>query len=443
MAASPAGAQTSPICIEGEPSAPNVVWRGSQRPTYRLLAECAAPILWPSPDEIFAPGGPEPYDPPPAGCKPGIQAAGRKGPSTVYFRYTNPAEGRSPNNLVSLADERELGLRYFLFYGQDPDHCGDLEGAHFTLQLFQVNGAWEAQLDSVHGFAHGNAFLGNHLLVGRDGKATKDIRLPVTLLIEQDKHATTPDRNGDGLYTPGYDVNVGTHDAWGLRDNFGSGMVSTAFEASMAKMTRITQRELRLFPNVASQRDALVTNNWARGNDTWPATPRQYELEHTSAIRAAPGEHDPRTDRKRFINLLGLAASFFSFRYDGQERALAFSYPLISEYAPSLRIPWLRWTAGLRFVVSRSTGRFDLLLTPSLGGRLTDWYVAAGRFHREEPERQWRLMPYEYEIGLRVRIKPTWLRDMLPIFGARVGVRTDSWSARGARVVVEVGGGLM
>ena len=40
----------------------------------------------------------------------------------------------------------------------------------------------------------------------------------VTLLVEEGKHAVAPDRNADGVYTPGYDVNKRIKDAWGVRD---------------------------------------------------------------------------------------------------------------------------------------------------------------------------------------------------------------------------------
>ncbi len=47
------------------------------------------------------------------------------------------------------------------------------------------------------------------------------------------------DKNGDGVFTPGYDVNVRINDAWGVRDIIRTGMLfSGGFEGWMAKVRR-------------------------------------------------------------------------------------------------------------------------------------------------------------------------------------------------------------
>ena len=51
---------------------------------------------------------------------------------------------------------------------------------------------------------------------------------PVRVLVEEGKHASILDRNGDGVYTPGYDVNSRVNDAWGLRDVLGSSVLMGA-----------------------------------------------------------------------------------------------------------------------------------------------------------------------------------------------------------------------
>ena len=48
---------------------------------------------------------------------------------------------------------------------------------------------------------------------------------PIRVLVEEGKHASILDRNADGVYTPGYDVNARVNDAWGLRDVLGSSVL--------------------------------------------------------------------------------------------------------------------------------------------------------------------------------------------------------------------------
>ena len=50
------------------------------------------------------------------------------------------------------------------------------------------------------------------------------------------KHASCTDKNGDGVYTPGYDVKVRINDAWGVRDVLGQGVLfSGGFESWFAE----------------------------------------------------------------------------------------------------------------------------------------------------------------------------------------------------------------
>jgi len=81
-------------------------------------------------------------------------------------------------------------------------------------------------------FAHGTDWYSNELIIEDD----LGIRVPIVLFVEEGKHATCPDRNADGIYTPGYDVNVRINDAWGVRDVFGSGwLIDPSFNSAMFK----------------------------------------------------------------------------------------------------------------------------------------------------------------------------------------------------------------
>ena len=57
-------------------------------------------------------------------------------------------------------------------------------------------------------------------------------QFPMHLLVEEGKHALATDKNGDGVFTQGYDVNVRINDAWGTRDIIRTASSSGAREAS-------------------------------------------------------------------------------------------------------------------------------------------------------------------------------------------------------------------
>lgn len=126
-----------------------------------------------------------------------------------------------------------------------------------------LGGCTQVRLRRVKGNAHGVSWYANILNVAAD------TRLPMTLLVEEGKHASCPDRNADGAYTPGYDVNVHVNDAWGVRDVFGSG---------------------RLLGSGFSSADALITPSASRWAD-WYVAAGYEKLEER--IDATTGLPDP------------------------------------------------------------------------------------------------------------------------------------------------------
>ena len=71
-------------------------------------------------------------------------------------------------------------------------------------------------------------------------------RFPMHLLVEEGKHGMCTDKNSDGYYTPGFDVNKRINDAWGLRDIIRGGALFTGdYKAWMSKVRR---PEHRVFP---------------------------------------------------------------------------------------------------------------------------------------------------------------------------------------------------
>ena len=78
-----------------------------------------------------------------------------------------------------------------------------------------------------------------------DSRVGEGTKLPITMFVEEGTHATGPDRNADGLFTPGHDINRRIKDAWGIRDIEAGTLVAGGFEASMFKPR---QRGYRVLP---------------------------------------------------------------------------------------------------------------------------------------------------------------------------------------------------
>ncbi len=444
-------------CISGLPIVENVVYLGAERPTIERIAQCAAPILWLSPDENYA-TAPEEY-PSPRGpvvetCHP-VPLKGRAQPTgrpTVYWSSEQEPDGRQP-----VRARTTFAIRYSFYYSHDAGHCGDLE--EILLSFYVVNaepatnsGQWEVRVTEVQGAAHGNFGLDNVLRVGRNGERAIGLRLPLTVLVEEDKHASVPDRNGDGFYTPGYDVNRAINDAWGLRDNFASGTFAAGYDASMSKPTRALHPWARVFPNTPRSRSERAL--WEGGVGRWPDSPcpapedkmadcvREYRLLPEGSITGPLGDHDPRKRPGFGSTLLSGMLMTLAYRRDSVAGdSIVGTVPLFGEVG-FRRVPLVAWNIGLKVSgLSTDWAGADILITPSLAGRHKDWYVAIGQRWDKDDKR---IGPVEIEGGLRFRMKLTGSKflDRIPLLGLRVGVRADT-GLRNSRLIFESGGGWM
>jgi len=151
---------------------------------------------------------------------------------TVEYRWT--VAGETP----SLPDLAAVVFRYMFYYPDDVgfrSHEHDLESVEVTVSLRTQADAVVARVSRIAGAAHGIGWYSNVL----DIDPSDRVRLPVRVLVEEGKHASAPDRNGDGVYNPEFDVNTFTRDAWGIRDTMVSRYLpGPAFASHMAK-TRV------------------------------------------------------------------------------------------------------------------------------------------------------------------------------------------------------------
>ena len=93
-------------------------------------------------------------------------------------------------------------------------HTHDLEVLDVRFRLGSEDGNSVARIADIAGAAHGVGWYTNELDVTR----TDRLLLPIRVFVEEGKHASAPDRDGNGVYDPRSDVNRFPINASGVRD---------------------------------------------------------------------------------------------------------------------------------------------------------------------------------------------------------------------------------
>jgi hypothetical protein len=191
-----------------------VVWRGRDPlVTVVQLAAYAGPILWFSPDEpLLAARQPRVVDlPEPVPFEPDEETP------VVYYRlrtvaqHEDAAGGFSPNardrgqSVLDLRRIAAIELDYFFYYRSELGkgaHEHDVESAEMKLEVEASLGPdgplFTVAVREVVGKAHGVVWYDNVL------EADEFTSLPIHILVEEGKHASATDKNGDGVFTPGF-----------------------------------------------------------------------------------------------------------------------------------------------------------------------------------------------------------------------------------------------
>jgi len=241
--------------------------------------------------------------------------------------------------VVNLREVAGIDLDFFFYYSSEAGlgtHKHDVESAE--LQLV-VAGRPECDehllvISRVVGKAHGIQWYDNTLGVD------EFTRFPIHVLAEEGKHASCTDKNSDGYYTPGYDVNRRVNDAWGVRDVISSGSLFTGgFQSWMAKARRPEHRVFPPLPEDSPLRGRLTLDGvYAPENAVYELRPfptaerAEPDLVHFIADKGDPDWPDvveggslkqfgEWVDREAFVK--SLSAAFYA---DGNY-GISFSFP--------------------------------------------------------------------------------------------------------------------
>lgn len=462
LVASPLAAQEPAGVSGGMPVEPFsepglLVWRGRSTPPLPQLAGLVAPVLWFSPDEpLLLDGDRLPHRHPcDAGTDDGV----------VYYQ-TRRIRLRGPSR-VTVPEHEDPGffdkvdsfaIRFYFYYDRDfgvGRHPHDLEVVEMEISLGRDDSGWgEARLKRVIGFAHGTDWYSNELHV------ESDTRLPITVLVEEGKHASAPDRNADGIYTPGYDVNRRVNDAWGIRDVLGSGFLTAgAFQASMAKPRRLADR--RGPPHIDDARPSSILPSHARDDSSLP----RYILRPAAAVPtchlAGPGPER----LQRMMKAHGFGPEHTADQYHVELlRDLAEPLTGTGSIFPSLGARWdrdLGMTVQLRGAdlrllylvpkinwVRRDVAVEALFTTSAARVHSSYFTVGVAREHLPQPgearRAEWNPI---VEVGLKFRTRLVGRHRLFSLgyefAGVRLGIRYSGFGrVKLTRMIVEVGPGV-
>lgn len=455
---------------------PGLVWVGdSAKITLHELATYAAPVFWFSPDEpllqrrsgkaIRIPE-PLPFE------KPANAPVVYYQVNTILVRVgaDGPAyhasEGSKDNAIIDLDNTSGIDLKYICYFSREVglgSHLHDVEPAEFNITVIRrdecVSCRYLLQIERVVAEAHGLHWYFNILDVN------EYTTLPIHLLVEEGKHALCTDKNGDGYYTPGFDVSERFNDAWGVRDVIRSGTLFTGgYQAWMAKVRHPRHRIFPPLPADSPLRDDLLEGGTYSPNNAiyelrpFPPSSEAIDLPLLRLKMAEkekknwPVEH-VHTDLKRFERWLQ-ATSFLksisvAFRADG-EYGVSFVFPLLlfKNVEEPMAGGFLVNRIYLRDRRLRDFG-WMLMYTPS-ASRWFDGYFAAGvewnRFDVIEGfERVERHFVQETGVKFRVNITKSplkFLGALTEFWGLRAGIKNKGFYRIDELVyVLELGAG--
>ena len=384
-----------------------------------------------------------------------------------------------------------LHIRYMSYYPRDVgigQHPHDLEIVEVEFEIVpEIMGTlqcYSVRVSRIAGAAHGSDWYSNVLDVA---SGADDVVLPPHILVEEGKHASAPDRNADGWFTPGYDATLNANDAWGVRDTIRErSLRSRLYDPAQAK-DRCSNPQISM--SIQNTQSIFAVSEAPRSVRENPAVTYCFFDHHESADRNSyylveagagisaeycddlqvaklpPDQHqlqvllgkwnfcDKTIVRKKKGRLSWIADHMLAGPEGPGEATrrdrLTLAYRLAGGNGQVSRqmfsiVPGFGVrvsTIGGGWIVPRlSIGNdkqwtVDALYTPS-GARIVDWYVAAGYERWNGPAGDCVVE----EIGFKVRFPSGFLSPVNSLVGMRFGYRGNLHSrVAGGRFVFEVG----
>ncbi|UCG30170.1 MAG: hypothetical protein JSV53_11855 [candidate division WOR-3 bacterium] len=454
-----------------------IVWSGNNpKMTIEQLAAYCGPILWFSPDEPLLAGneGQEISLPEPFPFEETVTTP------VVYYRIRTIVvrEDADGPAYIPYAQNKNLGfidlhqiigieLDYFFYYHKEEgmgSHEHDVESVQFTLHAWRREDCPDCKYNlvvtRVVAKAHGIHWYDNILKVDEYAK------FPMHILVEEGKHASCTDKNGDGYFTPGYDVNKRVNDAWGVRDVMRTGTLFTS--SYQAWMTKLRREEHRVFPPLPEDsplRESHLENGvYAPKNATYVLRPFPSTEAESNVHPYIAGKGDPRwprekvyTDLTRLQRWVAEAGDFvkslsIAFRADG-DYGMSIIFPLfiVKHFQEPFGGGWI-----VNRIYFKDTDMRDFAWTVLYTASASRWmegYLSAGFEWDEEwddiysPETFESNRNFVLETGVKFRANLTntplkFLNNLTDFWGLRLGIKSTGFvDIDRLTYVIEIGAG--
>jgi len=350
-------------------------------------------------------------------------------------------------------------------------HNHDTEQAQFKVYVHKENDGngvehYFLYLIQATGKAHALMWYDNIYHVNVEN-LNFELQLPFHILVEEGKHASVTDMNGDGYYTPGYDVNIRMNDAWGLRDVIRTGeLFSPKFEAWMAKIRKPEHRVFPPLPTDSPHRKKHEINNvYAANNSVYELRPMPspkaalpdkvlahdmsaYYSEEWPEIKdiSKIGKFYDWWEAENFIESFGI-----SFRMN-EVPGISFAFPLL--VLKNVEAPLIGgWLVNRIYLQDKKLRDFGwgILYTPS-ASRFMDPYFSVGveidKFYKQEETVLSSNTDFVFETGIKIRgnVKYSplkFLGVLTDFWGVRFGMKNRGfWAINNITYVFEIGAGV-
>ncbi len=448
--------------------------------TFRDFANLCAPVLWFSPDEpnLLGAKGKDILLPL------AFPFEGVAETPVVYYRIrtllvradldSDAIVTEDIDRVDTMVDFRQIAgvdLDFFFYYPSEEGlgaHTHDVEAVYMKTFIQRCENCAETHyalvIDRTIAKAHGILWYDNTLVTD------KYTEFPMTILVEEGKHASCTDKNQDGVYTPTFDVNKRVNDAWGIRDIMRSGgLYSGGYQGWMSKSRT---PEYRIFPpflpNLPVHQRYVVDGVYAPDNAQYelrpfPRSENAADDPHLVPFIADKGDEDwpeivPDTDltsftrwmdEDKFINSFTLALRLEGQNYGSRSNTVGLSaiFPLlvVKNVADPVGGGWFVNRVYLKDKNLRDIG-WNILYTSS-ASRWFDGYFSFGwEWDKDDEGVIHTDQVIETGVKLRFNMNATPLRFLTALgtdfWGIRFGVKNKgfyNWESIG--YVMEIGAG--